>query len=139
MTPTPLHTFLHDYAAAVLAADLPRFMDLYADDTQVFDSWDCWSYDGAAPWRDMIQAWFSGISDVRVRVTAEDQRAWTDGQLAGGSATLEFAALDASGQATRATKNRLTVILQQQDGRWRVVHQHTSVPVDFHSKQVIGA
>ncbi|OWQ47400.1 hypothetical protein CDL60_08145 [Roseateles noduli] len=138
MTDDPVQTFLRDYAAAVFDRDLRRFLDLYADDIQVFDSWNRWEYAGRADWGGMIAAWFEGIQDVRVRVTAKDVKAWYDAQVAGGSATLEFAALDADGQPLRATENRLTVLLRNEGDTWRVVHQHTSVPVDFQSKQVVS-
>ncbi|WP_431263937.1 YybH family protein [Roseateles chitinivorans] len=138
MTDDPVHTFLRDYAAAVLDRDLPRFLDLYTPDTQVFDSWDRWDYAGRDDWGGMIAAWFGGIQDVRVRVTSKDVKTWHDAQMAGGSATLAFAALDADGQPLRATENRLTVLLRNDGGTWRAVHQHTSVPVDFQSKQVVS-
>jgi len=133
---TPIHAFLRDYAAAVYERDLTRFMDLYSADMQVFDSWDRWQHDRRA-WADMAAGWFKGIRDVRVRVTAKDIASWCDDQVAGGTATLEFAALDDSGKPLRATENRLTVVLRNENGRWRAVHQHTSVPVDFNSKQVV--
>lgn len=138
MTEDPVHAFLRDYAAAVLDRDLPRFVDLYAEDMQVFDSWNRWEYVGREDWAGMISAWFEGIRDVRVRVMPKDVKTWTDAHVAGGSATLEFAALDADGQPLRATENRLTVLLRNEGGTWRVVHQHTSVPVDFQSKQVVS-
>lgn len=138
MTDDPVHTFLRDYAAAVLDRDLQRFVDLYAEDVQVFDSWNRWEYTGREDWAGMIAGWFEGIRDVRVRVTATDVKTWHDAQVAGGSATLAFAALDADGQPLRATENRLTVLLRNEGGTWRVVHQHTSVPVDFQSKQVLA-
>jgi uncharacterized protein (TIGR02246 family) len=137
MTDDPVHTFLRDYAAAVLARDLPRFVNLYAEDVQVFDSWDRWEYAGREDWAGMIAGWFEGIRDVRVRVTAKDVKTWNDATMAGGSATLEFAALDAEGQPMRSMENRFTVLLRNESGTWRVVHQHTSVPVDFQSKQVV--
>lgn len=138
MTDTPIHAFLRDYAAAVHDRDHARFMDLYAPDMQVFDSWDRWSYDSRVDWSGMIADWFEGIRDVRVRVTAKDVTSWPDASIAGGSATLEFAALDADGQPLRSTENRLTLVLRRDGDRWRAVHQHTSVPVDFQSKQVVA-
>jgi ketosteroid isomerase-like protein len=136
MTDTPIHAFLRDYAAAVYERDLTRFMDLYTADMQVFDSWDRWQHDRQA-WAAMAAGWFEGIRDVRVRVTAKDIASWCDERVAGGAATLEFAALDETGKPLRATENRLTLVLRSENGRWRAVHQHTSVPVDFSSKQVV--
>nr|WP_297525319.1 nuclear transport factor 2 family protein [uncultured Roseateles sp.] len=138
MTDDPVHTFLRDYAAAVFDRDLQRFVDLYAEDVQVFDSWDRWEFAGREDWAGMIAGWFAGIQDVRVRVTAKDVKTWHDAHVAGGSATLAFAALDADGQPLRSTENRLTVLLRNEGGTWRVVHQHTSVPVDFQSKHVVS-
>lgn len=137
MTDDPIHFFLRDYAAAVLARDHARFMALYAEDLQVFDSWDRWEYAGLAEWSGMIAGWFEDIRDVRVRVTAKDVKSWGDGAVAGGSATLEFAALDDQGQPSKSMENRLTVLLRRDPAGWRAVHQHTSVPVAFGSKQVV--
>ncbi|MDH0866401.1 nuclear transport factor 2 family protein [Mitsuaria sp. GD03876] len=137
MTDTPIHAFLRDYAAAVFDRDHARFMALYAEDMHVFDSWDRWQCDSREDWSGMIAGWFEGIRDVRVRVTAKDVQAWGDASFAGGVATLEFAALDADGQPMRSTENRLTLLLRRDGDRWRAVHQHTSVPVDFQSKQVV--
>ena len=69
MTDDPIHAFLGDYAAAVLERDLARFLDLYAQDVQVFDSWDRWHYAGREDWGGMIAAWFDGIRDVRVNLS----------------------------------------------------------------------
>lgn len=138
MTDDPAQTFLREYAAAVLERDLPRFVGLYAEDVQVFDSWDRWEYAGRDAWAGMIAAWFDGIRDTRVRVIAKDVQTWIGADVAGGSATLEFAALDEHGQPQRSIENRQTVLLQRRQDRWLAVHQHTSVPVDFQSKQVVA-
>ncbi|OWQ84089.1 hypothetical protein CDN99_24705 [Roseateles aquatilis] len=138
MSDDPVHAFLRDYAAAVLARDLNAMVDLYAPDVQVFDSWDQWLHDGRDAWASLVKDWFDAIRDERVRLSATDVKSWRDGgAVAGGSALLEFAALDEAGMPLRALQNRLSVILRQHDGRWRVVHQHTSVPVDFNSQQVV--
>ncbi|MBO9685798.1 MAG: nuclear transport factor 2 family protein [Mitsuaria chitosanitabida] len=136
MSLDPVHAFLRDYAAAVHDRDLERFMALYADDLQVFDSWSTWEYRGADPWRQMAAAWFGGLGDERVRVTASEVVSWVDTQVAGGSATWEFAAIDPSGKPLRSIENRLTVLLRKDGPQWRVVHQHTSVPIDFGTKHV---
>ncbi len=138
MTDDPVHAFLARYATTVLDRDLEGHLDLYADDVHVFDSWNRWAYAGRADWGGMIACWFDGIRDVRVRVTATDVKTWNDTNTAGGSATLEFAALGPDGLPLRSTENRLTVLLRNEAGTWRVVHQHTSVPVDFQSKQVVS-
>ena len=34
-------------------------------------------------------------------------------------------------------QNRLTWVLKQKDGAWKIVHEHTSAPVDFETAKVI--
>lgn len=135
MIDEPVQTILSEYAAAVLKRDFPRFVVLYANDVHVFDSWDRWEYTGREAWASIIADWFSGIRDTRVCVTARDVQTWIGADVAGGSATLEFAELDEHGRP-QPIENRQTVLLQCLQGRWLAMHPHTSVPVDFQSKHV---
>jgi ketosteroid isomerase-like protein len=34
-------------------------------------------------------------------------------------------------------RNRLTWVLRERDGAWKVVHEHTSVPLDFETKAML--
>ena len=119
------------YQQAVLARDVDAFVALYDPDVQVFDTWGTWSYRGRDAWRQMVQGWFSSLGEqeqVEVRVAEVCVTAGTD--LAVVTAAVTYAAL-LQGRELRAMSNRLTWALQQQAGRWRIVHEHTSVPVSF--------
>ncbi len=125
------------YTAAVLARDVAAFMRLYADDVRVFDTWGVWSYEGSAAWRQMIEGWFGSLGDERVRVGFDGVRITAGAEMAGLSATVTYAGLSPEGQELRAMNNRLTWLLQRREGRWQVLHEHTSAPVGFEDMKAI--
>ena len=116
------------YEAAVLAKDVEAFVAIYAEDARIFELWGTWEHD-IASWREMAKGWFAFLGDQRSVVTAHDVRTQVSGDMAVLSASLTYAAIDAGGQPLRSLDNRLTWVLRQRDGRWQVVHEHTSVPL----------
>jgi len=50
---------------------------------------------------------------------------------------VRFAAVDAAGAELRALHNRVSLALRAQGGGWRVVHEHTSAPLDFESTKAM--
>lgn len=125
-----VHQVLVDYQAAVLAKDVEAFTALFADDVQVFDLWGPWSQDGIVGWRAMATGWFASLGDERVVIQAGDVRTRVAGDMATLTALLSFRAIDSQGQELRSLDNRLSWVLLHQAGRWKVVHEHTSLPVD---------
>ena len=124
----PIHAALAAYQAAVLAKDVDAFVSIYADDARIFELWGTWEHD-IGSWREMAKGWFAFLGDQRSVVTAHDVRTQVAGDMAMLSASLTYAAVDAGGQPLRSLDNRLTWVLRQRDGRWQVVHEHTSVPL----------
>jgi uncharacterized protein (TIGR02246 family) len=124
----PIRQLLADYAAAVLAKDVEAFVALYADDVQIFELWANWTHD-IASWREMATGWFAFLGEERSVVEAADVRVRRSGDLAMLSASLTYRAVDPSGKELRSLDNRLSWVLRDHGGRWRVVHEHTSVPI----------
>jgi len=125
---SPIRAALAAYQAAVLAKDVEAFVAIYADDARIFELWGTWEHD-IASWREMAKGWFAFLGDQRSVVTAHDVRTQVSGDMAMLSASLTYAAVDAGDQPLRSLDNRLTWVLRQRDGRWQVVHEHTSVPL----------
>ena len=123
-----IHAALAAYQAAVLAKDADAFVSIYSDDVQIFELWGTWVHD-IGSWREMAKGWFAFLGDQCSVVTAHDVRTQVSGDMAMLSASLTYAAVDAGGQPLRSLDNRLTWVLRQRDGRWQVVHEHTSVPL----------
>lgn len=132
--------FLHAlerYADAVRAKDVAAFAAIYADDLHVFDLWGRWSLQGLDAWRAMAADWFASLGDEQVVVGVTQARSLVSGDLAVGHAILRFTALSATGEELRSLDNRISMALQQRDGVWKVVHEHTSAPVDHESLKAI--
>jgi uncharacterized protein (TIGR02246 family) len=127
----PVEQVLERYAAAVRAKDVDAFVALYADDVRVFDLWGRWSYEGAAAWRQMAEGWFDSLGSERVDVEFQGVQALVSGDIAVAHAFVTFQGISADGAALRAMNNRLTWALRKTaHGGWRIVHEHSSAPVD---------
>lgn len=128
---------LREYVASVLAKDLEAFIALYDRDVFVFDAWDVMWSEGIDAWRSMTNDWFTSLGAERVVVEFEDERSGLSASLAYASAIVRFTAVSSSGEALRSLQNRMTVVLELRGNAWKVVHQHTSSPIDFDTKKAI--
>ena len=124
----PIRQLLAGYQAAVLAKDVDAFVALYADDALIYELWGQWTHD-IASWREMAKGWFAFLGDATSIVEAADVRTTVSGDMALLTGFLTYRAVDAAGQEQRALDNRLSWVLRQRDGRWQVLHEHTSVPI----------
>ena len=129
----PVTLFLGVYAAAVNAKDVEAFTALYADDVHVFDAWEQWECSGIEAWRDLATAWFGSLGDETVEVGFSEVGSAVGQDVAFGHAAVTFAAVSASGERLRAMTNRFSVGLALRDGAWKVVHEHSSLPIDLGS------
>lgn len=126
----PVSAALAAYRAAVLAKDVDAFCALYDADVHVFDMWGQWVHQGMAIWRAMAEGWFGSLGDERVVVEFSEVLGETVGDLAFGHAFVRFSAQTADGTTLRSMSNRLTLVMRQRAGSWKIVHQHTSSPID---------
>jgi uncharacterized protein (TIGR02246 family) len=129
---------LEAYGAAVHAKDVDAFVALYDEDARVFDMWGRWSYDGSDALRGMAEDWFGSLGSERVVVELQDVQTTVGDGVAVAHAFVTFRALSPEGEELRAMNNRLTWGLRKTaEGSWKVVHEHTSAPVDFETARVI--
>ena len=133
-----IEKLLDAYIAAVRAKDVDAFVALFDEEVRVFDMWGRWSYDGAGEWREMASEWFGSLGSEQVAVDFRDVQTIAGEGVAAASAFVTFKALSADGDELRAMNNRLTWVLRKtDDGAWKVVHEHTSAPIDFETSKVI--
>ena len=118
------------------AKDVEVFVALYDQDVCVFDMWGKWSYNGVEAWRTMVTDWFGSLGDERVAVALDDMQTTVAGDLAVAHAFVTYKGLSAEGKELRAMCNRLTWVLKQKDNGWKIVHEHSSAPVDFETLKV---
>ena len=126
------------YAMAVGNKDVDAFVALYDEEVQVFDMWARWSYDGIDEWRAMAAEWFGSLGDEKVAVEFQDVDKIVGDGVAAAHAVMTIKGLSAEGEELRAMNNRLTWALSKTpDGMWKVVHEHTSAPIDFETSKVM--
>ena len=125
------------YQSAIFAKDVAAFMALYADDVRIFDLWGRWEYTGTKAWRGMVADWLGSLGDEQVGVEWEDIQITVSPRLAVAHAFVTFKGLSATGRELRAMRERLTWALRPEKGAWKIVHQHTSAPVDLGTMKII--
>lgn len=133
----PILQVLKDYQAAVWAKDVDAFVALYERDTVVFDMWGAWSHNGIASWRAVVEGWFGSLGRERVIVDFSDAQTIAAAELAVVHAFANYKAVDADGLELRSMDNRLTMTLRLQADGWKIVHQHTSSPIEVGTAQVV--
>lgn len=119
------------YRDAVHAKDVDAFLAIYDERVHVFDSWAQWEHTGAGARREMVSEWFGGLGDERVEVQFNDVHAVVGEDIAFAHAAVTFAGFSAEGERSRAMTNRFTACLERKDGMWKIVHEHTSLPIDL--------
>ena len=133
----PITQLLDAYKAAVYAKDIDAFVALYDQDVCVFDLWGQWSYNGAEAWRGMVTDWFGSLGTERVAVEFDKVQSIMAQEVAVVHAFVVYRGVSAEGEALRAMTNRLTWALEQKDGIWKIVHEHSSAPADFETLKVM--
>ncbi|WP_233836994.1 YybH family protein [Paraburkholderia sp. ZP32-5] len=133
----PVLQALDDYKAAVLAKSVDAFVALYDQHVLVFDMWGAWSYNGIAAWRQMVEGWFGSLGTERVIVDFSDAQTITADDLAVVHAFVSYKAIDTNGVELRSMDNRTTMTLGRNSDGWKIVHQHTSSPIDGSTTQAI--
>jgi ketosteroid isomerase-like protein len=128
---------LDTYKAAVYAKDVDAFVDLYDDEVCIFDMWGAWTHDGVAAWRKTVADWFGSLGTERVVVDLNVVRTIAAPELVMLYAFVTYQAISAEGTPLRAMQNRLTWALTRADGACKIVHEHTSAPLDFVTSKVI--
>jgi uncharacterized protein (TIGR02246 family) len=133
----PVTTVFENYTSAVLAKDVDAFLALYADDTLVFDSWGFWEFAGADAWRPMVQMWFDRLGDKLCETRFTEVVATVRDDVAFAHAAVRYAETTTNGEQADSMMNRMTVALEKREGEWKIVHEHTSLPLDMASAKGI--
>ena len=128
---------LDAYKSAVFAKDVDAFVALYDQDVRVFDMWGEWAYTGVEAWREMAANWFGSLGSERVAVSFDDVHVVAAHQLAVASAFVTYGGVSAQNEALRAMQNRITMVISYSSGTGKIVHEHSSAPVDFETAKVI--
>jgi uncharacterized protein (TIGR02246 family) len=127
---TEIQQLFDRYKTAVLEKNVDAFLSIFDSEIHVFDMWGTWSHRGIEAWRKMATEWFGSLGSERVIVEFHDPRIVLSNEMAWATADVTFAAVSAQGEKLRSLQNRLTWVVQKKSGEWKVVHEHTSAPID---------
>lgn len=119
------------YRTAVFQKDIEAFTSIFDDNVLVFDMWSQWTYEGLTAWKEMAKGWFDGLGADRDAVDFDDIQVHATDRLATATAIVKFTAMSAEGQPLRFLQNRLTWVALKKGNAWKIIHQHTSSPIDF--------
>lgn len=121
-------------AAALAAKDVDKIMQFYSpgEDLFVFDIIPPRQYVGAAAYRKDFEGFFASAASGPATVQISDLDITADGKLAFAHYTTHMVSTDKSGAKVDMVI-RTTDCLRKIKGKWLIVHEHNSVPVDLAS------
>jgi uncharacterized protein (TIGR02246 family) len=119
------------FVAAFKAKDVDAIMKVYAPDQTlvVFDVVPPRQYVGAAAYRKDWQTLFDSLNGP-ITVELTDLDIVTDRNLAYSHSIQHVAGTDKQGKKLDLTV-RVTDVYKKAQGRWLIIHEHVSVPVDL--------
>ncbi len=118
----------HKLADATNAEEALKYYDS-GDDVTIFDmSGPPREYTGQKAIRGDFEKAFTGLKDLKVNFL--ELKVETDGKFGYARSVQHFTAKSADGKPVDITF-RQTDVLKKEDGKWKIVHQHISLPVDL--------
>lgn len=125
-----IQSLISAYQAATQKLDIDALMALYADYARVFDLMTPWESKGADAWRESVIGWFQEVEKMGGNGDAvfSDVTIVESGDLAILFANVEYSHGTAEGKR-ESMWNRLTWGLGEDNGEWRIFHEHTSAPL----------
>ena len=131
-----IQNMLDLYRTAVYDKDVDSFIALYDDEVTVFDMWGRWVYRGIDDWRNMATEWFGSLGGDLSSPEFHDVQITAGEGMAAAHAFLTYKGLSAEGKELRSMDNRITWVLHKShEGAWKIVHEHSSAPADFETRQ----
>ena len=120
---------LQAYRDAVAARDVEAFLALYDGDVHLFDMWDRYKVTGQDAGREMVVDWFGAHPGEALDARFDDVSA-VMGQDAGfAHMSMTFTIVAPGGELSYEQTHRMTFGLQRRNGGWKIVHEHTSMPI----------
>jgi len=125
-----IHALVTHYCTAALTKDADAMLRLYDESVLLFDMWDRSAVRGLAEWTPVVRGWLGGLGSETVHVEFEQIDIQAGPDLTVLTAFVRYQARDKAGTMLRQMKNRLTWSLLRRGADWKIIHQHTSIPID---------
>ena len=129
-----IRKFLDDYEQASNSKDLEGLIALYSPDHTAFDVVPPFSRHGNDAARQAFQQWF-GMYSGPLQFSFEDVQIYSEGSLAVVHALTHIKG-DEFGKMSDGW-SRSTLVLKNENGKWRIIHDHASMPFDMKTMKPI--
>ncbi len=123
-----IRQLLDEWRAAICARDLDRLMPHYAPDVLFFDAVPPFQHRGADAYRSTWEAMFPFLPP-RLASEVREVEITVSGDLVVMHCLQRLTNAE-TGEAATCGWVRVTVSYQRQQGAWKVIHEHVSVPFD---------
>jgi ketosteroid isomerase-like protein len=122
--------FFTIYKQSAWEKDTESMIRLYDDYIVIFDMWNRGYQTGLTEWSSVIKDWLGSLGEEKVNVTFEMIEIREGDNTGFGSALITYQAISTDNTIIRSMKNRITLGFIKEKGVWKVVHQHTSSPIN---------
>lgn len=125
-----LQDYFTIYEQASWNKDIESMIRLYDDNVVIYDMWTNGYQNGLTEWSIAIKDWLGSLKNENVKVIFEMIEIHESGDIGFGSALITYQAISVDDTILRSMKNRLTIGFKKKKGIWKVIHQHTSAPIN---------
>jgi ketosteroid isomerase-like protein len=122
--------FFTMYKQSAWEKDTENMIRLYDDHIVIFDMWTHGYQTGLTEWSRVIKDWLGPLGDEKVNVIFERIEIREGENMGFGSALITYQAISTDNTIIRSMKNRITLGFIREKDVWKVVHQHTSSPIN---------
>jgi ketosteroid isomerase-like protein len=133
-----LQDFFTIYKQSAWNKDAESMVGLYNDDVVIFDMWIQGYQKGLSEWSTVIKHWLGSLGEEKVNVIFEMIEVCQGDNVGFGSALITYQAISKGNAIIRSMRNRITVGFVKQKDVWKVVHQHTSSPINSDLQAILS-
>jgi ketosteroid isomerase-like protein len=126
------------YKQSAWNKDTESMIALYHDNVVIFDMWNQGYQTGLTDWSNVIKDWLGSLGDEKVNVIFEMIEIHEGNDVGFGSALITYQAISTSNTILRSMKNRVTLGFIKQKDEWKVIHQHTSAPINSNLEGILN-
>jgi ketosteroid isomerase-like protein len=117
--------------------DSEGMINLYDENVVVFDMWNKGHYSDLTEWSGVIKQWLGSLKDESVNVIFEMIKIQAGENVGFASSRITYQAISTENKILRSMTNRITLGFVKKENVWKVVHQHTSAPINGNLQAIL--
>lgn len=118
--------------------DIEGMIRLYDDNVVIYDMWTNGYQIGIVEWANEINEWLGSLGEENVSVNFEMVQIHESDNVGFASALVTYQAISSGNTILRSMKNRITIGFHKAGNDWKVIHQHTSAPVNAELQAILN-